>query len=265
PQDTSKSLQLVLTTNREQGHGTNGQVWASFQIFSRDSAEVEADWTLHASGDLRVDESTGQQAPDNPAAACAGYGQTQSAAECYRLFAGRGFDFGPEFQAIEQLWHDAGKAMSRIRISQAVAAELGDYRLHPVLLDACFQTAASLLPEHEATFLPVRVERLWVSQAPHQAAQEGGHLWAQAHIRDSHHPDSTVLVDAGLYDAQGAQLALVEGLCFRTTPRAALTHLRGPSAETACEDWLYEIAWQPVPRGHAVADSSERTGDWLIL
>src|SRR5262249_12538777 len=176
PQDTSKSLQLVLTTNHGPGHGTNGQASAAWQIFSRDSAEAEADWTLHASGDLRVDERTGQPARDNPAAACAGYGQTQAAEECYRIFAGRGFDFGPEFQAIEQLWHDAGKAMSRIRISKAVAAELGEYRLHPVLLDACFQTAGSLFPHHQATLLPLRVERLCVSPAPtpRPAPPEGG-------------------------------------------------------------------------------------------
>ena len=266
--DTMHTLQLALATDESAGRDAGQATALSFRILSRDSAAEDANWTLHASGELRVDDHKSRTGHVNLEASQLKARQEYSRAACYEAFAERGFDFGPDFQVIERLWCDAHQALSRLALPAAVLAELEDYRLHPVLLDACLQTAGSLLPADDAAFLPVGVEHVWVSQAliPAARAQAGGPLWGQAQVRDHRTADGVVMIDATLHDDQGAILAVVEGLCFRKISATALPHRLDRGVDTPAEAWLYDIAWQQAPhRGTTAQDSSAPDGDWLIL
>lgn len=267
--DSAHTLQLVLTTDASADRDIAPPAALSFRILSRHSAAEEAGWTLHASGELRVDDHSSRSGHANLEASQSQLKASQeySRAACYEAFGERGLHFGPDFQVIERLWCDAHQAVSRLALPAAVLAELGDYRLHPVLLDACLQTAARLLPDQNAAFLPVGVEHVWVSQVPTPAAraQEGGPLWGQAQVRDHRPADGAVVIDATLHDDQGAILAVVEGLCFRKTSATALPRRLDRGVDTPAEAWLYDIAWQHAPRRGTTARDSVSGGDWLIL
>jgi acyl transferase domain-containing protein/NADPH:quinone reductase-like Zn-dependent oxidoreductase len=267
PENATRTLQVILTTHDGEGAAANRQRSAAFQIYSRDTAEAESGWTLHATGELRLDDGAEPPRRDAPAVIQAAYALRKSSADCYREFGARGFDFNAAFQSIEQLWLGAGKAMSRLRLSATVVQGGSDYQLHPVLLDACLQTAGSLLPDPEAIFLPVRADRVRVIRAPTLQGpdQEGGELWGQAHVRESQQVEGTVIVDACLLDDRGEVLVLAEGLGFRKTPRQSLPERLSQGEAKTPEDWLYEIAWRHAPLADPAVPDNTHRGVWLIL
>ena len=54
--------------------------------------------------------------------------------------------YGPTFQGIERLWRGEREDLAEIYVPSGLMRILSDYRLHPAVLDACFQTMLALLP-----------------------------------------------------------------------------------------------------------------------
>ena len=69
----------------------------------------------------------------------------------YRRFDEHGLHYGPAFQGVAEAWASAGEALGRIEAPESVAAELGDYCLHPAILDACLQVTLAAVPKTTAT------------------------------------------------------------------------------------------------------------------
>jgi acyl transferase domain-containing protein/SAM-dependent methyltransferase/acyl carrier protein len=148
----------------------------------------------------------------------------------YAIFTAAGLDYGPAFQRIESLWRGPNGALARLK------PELGDsrYLLHPVLLDACFQTLAGMLASDRKTvgYLPVSVERLTVRRS---APLFPTTLWAHAHAVK---PIGTRLVgDIRLFDQDGNVLAEVRGLACQALNRR-------PGSSQTLNSSLYAFRWQ---------------------
>jgi len=132
-----------------------------FQIFSLNDEKNGAPcWTLHAFGSIEADEVA---APPADASVLS----RESAKEIdveqyYRQCCARGIDFGPGFQALEQLWRREDEGVGRIALPNVLKTDHSVYQAHPVLLDACFQVLGALSTEAEEKkmLLPVGLEHL---------------------------------------------------------------------------------------------------------
>ena len=153
-----------------------------------------------------------------------------------------GIEFGPHFRWIEAIWSDRSETLARLRrpdvIDDAVA-----YRLHPGLLDACFQSAEATLGDDGEPPLPFGIRRLATSGAG------SGDVW-WTHARQV----GEFMWDIRLYDAHGAVIAVIDGFEARKAPRSGFRR-------TA--EWLYRIDWQPQPL--KAAPAPELAGNWLIV
>ncbi|MGZ8218567.1 SDR family NAD(P)-dependent oxidoreductase, partial [Methylomagnum sp.] len=88
--------------------------------------------------------------------------------EIYGLFRAHGFEYGPGFQVLAELWSGPGEALARLALPAAYRGVAGRYGLHPALLDGALQSVAVLMREQASdaarAFLPYALERLELLQ-----------------------------------------------------------------------------------------------------
>jgi NADPH:quinone reductase-like Zn-dependent oxidoreductase/acyl carrier protein len=163
--------------------------------------------------------------------------------------AARGLEYGPAFRAVKETATTSEGEWTRLALPENLSAR--GYRVHPSLLDGCFQLGVSALPAGTAgeTHLPVAIDVLrWLSDAP-----VVGPLLARAvprqpgsGSRESHPMDIVVA------DETGRVVIRFEGLRFQHVPRAGQT----------VADSLYAVAWEKEPRATTPPPAA---GEWLIL
>lgn len=208
-----------------------------FEIFSRD-ASAES-WKQHAAGQF-VQVSAAPQPPvtlEEARQIC----PAEFAVEEYaRRIASLGIRFGARFNGLTALWRsaDCRQSLARVRAPQEVIAESGEYRLHPALLDACFQAlGVTFLADGEdnEAWLPVGVNRFtWL-------AEPRGDWWCHAMLQPGSPAQGLAKGDLYLYDEEERLFAVVSGLNLKRTLRSALERLLLKDAHRSP---LYTLAWQ---------------------
>ncbi|MGA7426127.1 MAG: SDR family NAD(P)-dependent oxidoreductase [Rhodoplanes sp.] len=210
-------------------------VSSEFDIYSRGDSSDTA-WDLHAHGCVR--QST-RPAPDRVDIAAIRQRCPESFRhdECIRRFAECGYHYGPTFQGIAQLWRSEREVLAEIETPSGISANLSDYRLHPAILDACFQTLLPTLPAWTnwqgmkgETFVPVKIERVHFHATPP--------VNAFAHTRVVTLNASQLKVDIDILDESGLCLVEVQGLIVRPIRQAA----------QRVRSSLYEYQWLFDPR-----------------
>jgi acyl transferase domain-containing protein/NADPH:quinone reductase-like Zn-dependent oxidoreductase/acyl carrier protein len=205
-----------------------------FEVFVRDSGSSTS-WTSHAKGRLR------------PAA-----GETPPAADiavirercphriepsvCYSRFRAIGLEYGPLFRGITAVWGGEREAFAEIKIAGSFEDTLGQYRVHPALLDACFQTLLAAIPEsspshdiRQRPWLPEQIERLRFYDRP------GGHAFC--HVRLVDIGDRSLRGDIQVLDELGQIHVGVEGFMCRAVENLGRRRTG-----------LYEYRWKLEPR-----------------
>ncbi len=180
------------------------------EIFARAQTSADAPWEPHARGIIRkAGRPFGQRTTLD--ALRARSPETVGVGQFYRRLADAGYNYGPNFQGIAQLWTGNDGTFAAVRLPQGLQAD--NYQIHPALLDACFQTAVAALPASFWTdakgkgYYPVTIERLRFH------APAGASAFAAASLTRF---DATVLkADIAVFDAQGQRLLEVEGLVCR--------------------------------------------------
>ncbi|WP_222723743.1 SDR family NAD(P)-dependent oxidoreductase [Streptomyces sp. t39] len=208
-----------------------------------------AQWTEHA--------TAGAAGPcDRPAPAAAPL--PEPAAEMRELPTGRlydayrdiGLDYGSAYRALRRVWRDGDRAVARIEVPEA-ARDKDAYLLHPVVLDACFQTLIAFADDG-ALRVPVGVERLDVyAPLPPEVTCRARRRAAEG--------TADVLLDLDVLAPTGDVLAVVEGLRFRAVPRSVPDTAGAPAART------YAVTWRPAAtEPGAPAASAAGQGDWIV-
>ena len=224
--------------------------------FSSRAGGAGDEWTLNATAKLRPFAGARPAPADlrrlkkNPA------GQL-SPAEVYATYESLGFFYGPAFRGVERVWRRNGEALGRIRLPEPLSEEAGKFKIHPALLDACFQTLffAAPLPEprERRTLLPARIDRLKFFGRPGKAVFCHAKL-----VAASLH---AITWDFQVLDRFGRVLVEAEG--FRVQA------VRGMNAARAdgVENWLYETKWtrKPISSRATAETKTARTGTWLLF
>ena len=236
----SRLLQFLLDGS---ARGEDG----SWEVFSRGS---EADsWLRHASGRVREGALRPPRAMAGTPERLRAIGTPVAAAAVYRGLGASGIGLGPSFRALVRLWAAPGEVLGELALPGDLDPLVDG--IHPVLLDACFQTVAGLGRESEETegvaWFPVGWDRLWLTgPAPdrlycHVCAREAdgdGAVGAGG--------PETRRVDLVLHGLDGEVLGEVRGLALRPGTRASLAR-----AADEVADLLHEVTWREASDGGA--------------
>ena len=159
-----------------------------------------------------------------------------------------GYDYGPSFWAVEQVWKQENRALGRIRLPDACIADLGRYSFHPVLLDACFQVAGLAAWESGAAnpdpWIPAAIDRLEFVGSP------GPRLWAVAEATSVDAQKATA--DIRIVAPDGSQIASLSRLHLNKVSPAELF-----ADEEDIDQWFYGIEWRETAPPAAPASVSE--------
>ena len=234
-----------------------------FQIFSLEKTDGKSAvprWLCHAEGTIQAVGSS-PPSPINLDEYKSNFLQQISAAEYYEKLRERGLEYGPDFQAIQQLWAAPNHALGKISLPESLAKDKDSYRLHPVLLDASFQILAAAIGETNAkVYLPAGIEQVQVY------GPLGTSLWASGSIVDSDISSSKrarqLIGNVQLFSSSGVVVAEVKGLALNRTNRDILMRYLQPEVPPA----LYELVWELaplVPAPAPILPTEPKT--WLLL
>ena len=214
-----------------------------FTIHGSPAAAADHVWTLHARGRIERAEPSTPPAVDIDAILARATAET-SQADYYAALALRGLTYGASFKGIDRLRCGDGEALGHVDIA-SLGLDATPYRLHPALLDACFQVliAAATRPDDTAAqrrqlFLPVQIDRVTLHRSPGDAA------WSHARVVQQEADQLVGEVD--ILDEHGAVCATIRGLRCKS--------LAVGKTRDQVGDWLYEFRWE---QAGAVAGNAE--------
>jgi polyketide synthase PksL len=69
----------------------------------------------------------------------------------YDTFRAYGLQYGPSFQTVQELYVNGSFALSQLKVPEHLQGELGEFVLHPAIIDGALQTVAGLVGNRDAT------------------------------------------------------------------------------------------------------------------
>ncbi|HEU4768663.1 MAG TPA: SDR family NAD(P)-dependent oxidoreductase, partial [Pyrinomonadaceae bacterium] len=147
--------------------------------------------------------------------------------ELYEQFKAVGIEYGPYYQRIEQIWGGDEEAIALLTLPREYEAELGDYSIHPTMLDAALQVIAAITinrRERDNLVLPFAIERVDVLRPL------STRVYAHVKLIEQDRYHVTVLNEQGLVCVRLHELALKQA-----KPKVDLP------------EFFYLPVWQPAP------------------
>src|SRR5690606_7663598 len=214
-----------------------------FTIYSRAADAKGDEWTRHASG-RRVAASAERPVQRSFAEVRGRCEGACEPAQLYSSFAERGLAFGASFQGVAGAWFAGDEAVARIAAPDALLDDLGRYRFHPAILDACIQPCTRLLAGEttglaaDEVFLPFAIDSFDLWTAPVQG------MWSHVRLRPAEGGEQVRIADIDVRDADGHAVASLGGLRLRRTRLAAMC---APGLAR-----LYSETWESASTGSAL-------------
>ena len=260
-EDETRTVQTILKPD-----GPNKM---SFQVLSLPDKDDESnnDWTLHASGKIVSLEA------EPHSSSFMGLVVDEIKARCRRIESfpealyetGRraGIELGPSFQWVGPTWMGKAEGLCQIRIPGNIH-DLDAYKLHPGLIDSCFQLLAAILigddPELNV-YVPVAVGELGFSGRPANAG-----LWCHASLGvDNRGKYETIEGSLTLFNKEGAVVAAIGRVSLKKANTEALLQ----NSYNGLKQWLYKIDWlkkhRDLPAGDGPQSQQISSRKWLIF
>ncbi|MEM9291840.1 MAG: beta-ketoacyl synthase N-terminal-like domain-containing protein [Acidobacteriota bacterium] len=256
-------LDLLLTFEPGAGGGADG---GGFRIEAISSGGSEEDARLCCSGRVRYGQ--GLAAEDGrlepPAPEAPRFGPARDGETYYRELAELGLDYGPAHRGIAEIRAGRGEAISHIDVPPELASEVADYRLHPAILDAAWQTLAAAIPTElsasgdRVPWLPVGLERFSLQRPP------AGSVVCHARLHplsESEGDGHRLRGDVLLFDGEGRPVAQCRGLTVQ--------RIDGAPPRRRQRDFLEQLVWREAPLPAAPAALAAKSGElrrpWLIF
>ncbi|WP_417734960.1 SDR family NAD(P)-dependent oxidoreductase [Rosistilla oblonga] len=170
----------------------------------------------------------------------------------YRELRQVGLMYGPYFQAVKELriGRTDRRVLARIEIDDTLREHPAKYKMHPTLLDGCFQTLMSLLVHSETTYLPTQIGELclYVDSLPDT-------IWCLGKMTAQ--TDRQITCDLTLCDDQGQVVGVVRSLVATAANRPQRTDQFGDVVKRQILDYQWRIA--------DTLDEPRRLGHWLVV
>ncbi|WP_206957064.1 type I polyketide synthase [Trinickia acidisoli] len=174
-------------------------------------------------------------------------------AEQYAMVHKLGLQIGPAFQGLREILRGTEEAVAEIELDDARSGELGQYLIHPAMLDCGFQLSGVAQGEMHTLSVPVGFERITFYGSPARR------VFCHARITDQQGPQ--IKSDVQFFDADGRVLVKIEGYAKRAVRAETLI-----GASTNWARWVSVPQWKPVAAvrvAQRAASTSAR--HWLIL
>ncbi|MEU6382655.1 type I polyketide synthase [Streptomyces bauhiniae] len=193
-----------------------------------DDADADAVWTRHVTGHLST--ATAPRPSAGPAVWPPTGAQPVPVADFYADQHAAGFEFGPMFQGLREVWTRGDEVFAEVGLPDD--ADLStSFLLHPALLDSALH-AAAFLPGRQGGDAPARLPFAWNEVALHAV----GATALRVHIRPVGGDDIAVEVT----DPTGAPVASVGRLVTRQVD------LRRIGAPSGVADMLFATQWSEL-------------------
>ncbi|MFE2864728.1 type I polyketide synthase [Embleya sp. NPDC059259] len=236
PDSGDVQVRIVAGAADETGH-------RSLDVYSRpDPAARTVDgataggWTRHATGGLAPSAARPiARTEDAPAPTVwppVG-ARRLDVARLYDSFADAGFDYGPTFRGLREVWRRGDDLFALATLPDP--AETGGYALHPALLDAALHAVVA------GGVIEVTDGRGWMPFS-WSGVDRVGACGATVRVRIS--PAGEGAVSVGIADEHGRAIAHVRALTFRPASAEQLRAARGGN-----EQALFEVQWRPARPG----------------
>ncbi len=211
-------------------------------------------WTITATAELN-------KLPKSPARVdihdCTGNVSTIDGDGFYARTEAVGLAYGETFQTIAGVTAGDGWATSRIAIPARLSDEIGQYRFHPALIDAAFQTqlAAPLFAyaADESAYLPVRIRRSAIYGPPEENMT--AHVRVVSAGKDEMESDITMISDSG------EPLAVFKGFTVRSLSASSRVSPERVDRQLYEIDWIADPEMQNRPQNETATDGMS----WLIF
>jgi acyl transferase domain-containing protein/NADPH:quinone reductase-like Zn-dependent oxidoreductase/SAM-dependent methyltransferase/acyl carrier protein len=213
---------------------TYDPVERTFNIQSR--FEPSPNWSVHVVGSLRS-ERVESDFENSPWSGPSDEMEVQSPEGSYETMARLGLPYGPEFRGVRELATRNGRSAGLVALSEAAAKRVGDYAMHPVIMDAALHvfSAGGRAMEglEEKMKLPVRFSRILFLRSPGAAAR------VLAEVTQNN--DELIEGNISLYDQAGRPAVHVEGF------RAVALSFGKKGGAAGWRDLVYHLDWQRLP------------------
>ncbi|MBA2679505.1 MAG: polyketide synthase dehydratase domain-containing protein, partial [Ktedonobacteraceae bacterium] len=243
----------------------------TFQVFSQEQEKEhapspEAPWQLLASAIIRLQT---QEAPSTiPATSPSMLEELQTMAthvlpaqQFYAQSRAHGLEYGPLFQGIGRIWKSEGQALADIHLSHALLDDIQRYRLHPVLLNLCFQTLFAAIEDSDAKhYLPIGARSCILLTEANPASI----AWSYASLKTPTEQGGRSQLEGDVYllDEQGRNVLTIKGLRLQRISPGMLQTLTPQGGEVhSC----YELAWHPSSFQQETAQAPLQDGLWLVF
>ncbi len=225
----------------------------------------EVPWIHHVSACIVHGQGLPSETPAPPVDVDAFRSQkllrSESKESFYGVLRRSNLTYGPSFQVVGYCDRTDHEALGSLEIPESIRPELDKYHLHPTILDAMFQIAAGVVPldsdgdYSRFTYVPIRMRHL----RRHGSPALGTHVFARRLGGDSSPNPDTVEADLYLIAADGKVLVECRGLTLLRAGQPA------QPAQQDVHDWLYKVAWQPLPLPPSESDPPLTSEHILVL
>ena len=227
----------------------------SFRIYS--STLSRTDWDLNAHGQLQILTPRERDTVDL-AAIRDSLEEKLDHDQYYSDYEDAGYQFGPNFQLLQNIWVKPGETIGEIVASEEVLEGLEEYHFHPAVLDACFQCVkgAQVAPEGRLAkdnfYLPATIKRVRL-YGPIERR-----LWGHA---DLYLDDGEVMeANVEVFNDRGERVADILG--FRVE-RVEQSDTKSEGDIFRC---FYQLEWKEKHlRGSGASGSAKFAGTEVIL
>jgi hybrid polyketide synthase/nonribosomal peptide synthetase FtdB len=178
--------------------------------------------------------------------------QIRPGSRVYEELAGHGYNYGPTFRVIKQVWCGEGEVLARLKLPEK-GGRAADFHIHPSLLDACFQAVLVddlKILQNDAVRLPTRIESLRLN------ANDHSELYCL--VRQVMHDEEKTVADIALLSPAGEVFGEAKGFTAVDVNQVAMD-----IQVSTMDTWLYEVAWDKKPL--TTAEDKASNGTWLIL
>ncbi|MGP4002412.1 non-ribosomal peptide synthetase/type I polyketide synthase [Streptomyces sp. 8N706] len=228
PDGEARAVQLSFSSER-----------AAFTVATVPGATEES--IVHASGVVRTGQRRGFGTTFDAGAIRARCERQLDGAGCYAALGALGYQYGPAFQGIEEVWIAPREALARIRPTEIIGEDAARHHVHPVLLDACFQSLLTpqILqengdPRESGIRLPLSIDEVRCDPVGDQP------FWAHATVSQDEGGELTG--DIALYSDTGEPLGRISGFRAADIEKASTAVGRN-----TIDHWLADMAWVEKP------------------
>jgi myxalamid-type polyketide synthase MxaB len=177
----------------------------------------------------------------------------EKVSDYYRELKDLGLNYGKNFQGIQQIWQGDNRALAYIKLPENLVDRTQD-KLHPALLDACFQLVGVALKSDRGLYLPVGLDSLSLYQTGCNS------VWAYLQLEEN---NGQIQANLQLFDDNNLIVADIRDLSLQYLNRQSLAKLiAAPAVKEDLNDWLYEVVWED---SETEINKELITNNWLIF